>query len=64
MAKYTMHSTRGASTSAGAALGLSSNVLLKHGSWKGLKSMAAHYSKPIDKEEAPTLAQAILDAHA
>ena len=58
---YKLHSTRGASTSAGAAMGLSSNVLLKHGSWKSLKSMATFYNQPIIAQEV-TVGDAIRDA--
>ena len=57
---YKLHSTRGASTSAGAALGLSSDVLMRHGSWKAQGSMARFYNKPVDKP-IPTVGDAIRD---
>ena len=59
--KYKAHSTRGATTSAGAKLGLSSNVLLKHGSWKNHETMAKFYSKPVDAPEV-LVGDAIRDA--
>ena len=59
---YRAHSTRGASTSAGGRLGVSTAVLLRHGSWKGAKTMAKHYNKPIENPKPPkTLARILLE---
>ena len=55
-AKYGSHSTRGASTSARARSGLSVNVLMKHGCWKGAPAMARHYNKPVEKEPQVSVA--------
>ena len=45
--KFGAHSTRGAGVSAGAMVGVATNVLLKYGSWKSEQTMAKHYCKPI-----------------
>ena len=59
---YRAHSTRGANTSAGGRLGVSTAVLLRHGSWKGAKTMAKHYNKPIENPKPPkTLARILLE---
>ena len=61
---YKSHSTRGAGVSAGVRLGISTNVLLKYGSWKGEKTMAKHYAKKVEDAPEVDLGQAPLDEFA
>ena len=55
------HSTRGAGVSAGARLGVITDVLLRYGSWKSQRTMAKHYLKEVRDESAQDLGQVLLD---
>ena len=46
---FSSHSTRGASTSSAKARGRSLSEICKAAGWKGSRSFAAHYQKPIRK---------------
>lgn len=58
---YGAHTTRGASVSMGTKLQVPLNVLLKYGSWKGAKTMARHYSRPIETHNEKDLGQVLLE---
>ena len=59
--RFGAHSTRGAGVSAGAALGLTADTLLKYGSWKSQVTMAKYYLREIQDDEAPRLGEGLLD---
>ena len=59
--RFGPHSLRGAGVSSGARLGISTDLLLKYGSWKGKTTMARHYQKPILAEPTDTLGARLLD---
>ena len=59
--KFRAHSTRGAGVSAGASVGVPTNVLLKYGSWKSERTMAKHYCKEIQDDPHVDLGTVLLD---
>ena len=63
--KFGPHSTRGASVSKGAQLGVQMDILMKFGSWKSERTMAKHYQRPIvEKPEEVDLGSILLDDYA
>ena len=59
--KYGSHSLRGAGVSAGARMGVSTNLLLKYGSWRNERTMAKHYKKNVEVQPDEGLGRVILD---
>lgn len=51
--KFSLHSSRGATTSKAEQLGASAVQLMKHAHWKSIVSFAKHYRKDIQQDENP-----------
>ena len=59
-AKYKLHSTRGASTSAAKRLGVPINVIMRHASWRSASLFTTYYDKRLEGQTAQ-MQQVLLD---
>ena len=59
--RFGAHSLRGAGVSTGARLGISTDLLLKYGSWRNEATMAKHYLKKVEVTPRANLGEVLLD---